>query len=46
MPSLYCWHCPQYNEAKGHMIKCDGCFERVEQGLDPVCVGSLFYVIP
>ncbi|OBU18441.1 dimethylsulfoxide reductase, chain B [Photobacterium aquimaris] len=31
---------PQYNEAKGHMTKCDGCFERVEQGLDPVCVGS------
>ncbi|WP_028864827.1 DMSO/selenate family reductase complex B subunit [Psychromonas aquimarina] len=31
---------PQYNEEKGHMTKCDGCFERVEQGMQPVCVGS------
>ncbi|MCG3733565.1 dimethyl sulfoxide reductase subunit B [Vibrio cincinnatiensis] len=31
---------PQYNEEKGHMTKCDGCYERVEQGLEPICVGS------
>lgn len=31
---------PQYNEEKGHMTKCDGCYQRVEQGLEPICVGS------
>ncbi|MBB1312054.1 DMSO/selenate family reductase complex B subunit [Aliivibrio logei] len=31
---------PQYNEEKGHMTKCDGCYERVGQGLEPICVGS------
>ena len=28
---------PQYNEAKGRMTKCDGCFERVEVGKKPIC---------
>lgn len=31
---------PQYSEEKGHMTKCDGCYERVGQGLEPVCVTS------
>ena len=31
---------PQYNEEKGHMTKCDGCYERVAAGLEPICVGS------
>ncbi|MGR6981141.1 DMSO/selenate family reductase complex B subunit [Testudinibacter sp. P27/CKL/0425] len=31
---------PQYNEEKGRMTKCDGCFERVEVGKKPMCVES------
>lgn len=31
---------PQYSEAKGHMTKCNGCNERVENGLKPICVES------
>ncbi|MFI3245187.1 MAG: DMSO/selenate family reductase complex B subunit [Ferrimonas sp.] len=31
---------PQMDHAKGHMTKCDGCFERLERGLKPVCVES------
>lgn len=31
---------PQYNKEKGHMTKCDGCYERVSQNLEPICVGS------
>ncbi|PSU35855.1 DMSO/selenate family reductase complex B subunit [Photobacterium lutimaris] len=31
---------PQYNADKGHMTKCDGCYERVGQGLEPICVSS------
>lgn len=31
---------PQYNARKGHMTKCDGCYERVAEGLKPVCVES------
>lgn len=31
---------PQYNEEKGHMTKCDGCYERVEAGKKPICVES------
>lgn len=31
---------PQYDKEKGHMTKCDGCYERVAESLDPICVGS------
>ncbi|MBY6188507.1 dimethylsulfoxide reductase subunit B [Marinobacter hydrocarbonoclasticus] len=31
---------PQYDKAKGHMTKCDGCFERIDMGLKPICVES------
>jgi anaerobic dimethyl sulfoxide reductase subunit B len=31
---------PQYSAVKGHMTKCDGCYERVAAGLKPVCVGA------
>ncbi|KAB2825929.1 dimethylsulfoxide reductase subunit B [Aliivibrio finisterrensis] len=31
---------PQYNAEKGHMTKCDGCYERVAEGLQPICVDS------
>ncbi|MGI9276341.1 MAG: DMSO/selenate family reductase complex B subunit [Endozoicomonas sp.] len=31
---------PQYDAEKKHMTKCDGCFERVEEGKQPICVGS------
>lgn len=31
---------PQYNAASGRMTKCDGCRDRVADGLKPVCVES------
>ncbi|WP_176208147.1 4Fe-4S dicluster domain-containing protein, partial [Salmonella enterica] len=31
---------PQYNSAKGHMTKCDGCYDRVADGKKPICVES------
>jgi len=31
---------PQYNAAKGHMTKCDGCHSRVAEGKKPICVES------
>lgn len=43
-----CRHCesacpygaPQYNAEKNHMTKCDGCYERVGEGKQPICVES------
>ncbi|MFA0724765.1 4Fe-4S dicluster domain-containing protein, partial [Vibrio sp. 10N.222.49.E5] len=43
-----CQHCsnacpygaPQYNAKKGHMTKCDGCYQRVSEGKQPICVES------
>ncbi|QXL78082.1 DMSO/selenate family reductase complex B subunit [Proteus mirabilis] len=31
---------PQFDEKKKLMSKCDGCYERVAQGMKPVCVES------
>ncbi len=31
---------PQYSHEKKHMTKCDGCYDRVEQGKNPICVES------
>lgn len=31
---------PQYSEEKKHMTKCDGCFERIDEGKQPICVES------
>lgn len=31
---------PQYDEEKHVMSKCNGCLDRLEQGLNPVCVDS------
>ena len=31
---------PQFDEVKGHMTKCDGCYERVAEGKKPICVES------
>lgn len=31
---------PQFDPAKKVMRKCDGCFDRLEQGLHPICVDS------
>ncbi|SMY15942.1 Anaerobic dimethyl sulfoxide reductase chain B [Photobacterium aquimaris] len=36
----YPYGAPQYSKEKGHMTKCDGCFERVAEGLMPICVDS------
>ncbi|MEJ6123883.1 dimethylsulfoxide reductase subunit B [Vibrio sp. 2-Bac 85] len=43
-----CQHCsnacpygaPQFNKEAGHMTKCDGCYERVAEGKQPMCVES------
>lgn len=31
---------PQFNKHSGHMNKCDGCIDRLDAGLEPICVGS------
>lgn len=31
---------PQFDQAKGVMTKCDGCFDRIEKGRLPICVDS------
>ncbi|HAY7096746.1 TPA: DMSO reductase like molybdoenzyme iron-sulfur subunit YnfG, partial [Shigella sonnei] len=31
---------PQYNAEKGHMTKCDGCYSRVAEGKQPICIES------
>ncbi|MDL0088974.1 DMSO/selenate family reductase complex B subunit [Campylobacter gastrosuis] len=31
---------PQFNKKSGHMNKCDGCIDRIDEGKSPVCVGS------
>lgn len=38
------WSCPyetpQYNEKEGKVSKCDGCFDLIDKGENPVCVDS------
>lgn len=31
---------PQFNSDAGHMTKCNGCKERLDEGEDPICVAS------
>jgi anaerobic dimethyl sulfoxide reductase subunit B (iron-sulfur subunit) len=32
------YNAPKVDREKGHSVKCDGCQNRVAQGLDPICV--------
>lgn len=32
------YNVPKVDRAKGHSVKCDGCAERVAEGLAPICV--------
>jgi Fe-S-cluster-containing dehydrogenase component len=34
------WKVPQWDEASGRVVKCDGCYERVMQGSEPACVAG------
>lgn len=34
------WKVPQWDEACGKVIKCDGCMDRVDQGQEPACVAG------
>ncbi len=34
------YNVPKVDRSKGHSVKCDGCYERVSQGLRPICVES------
>jgi anaerobic dimethyl sulfoxide reductase subunit B (iron-sulfur subunit) len=37
--SLACpYDAPQYDPRKGQMTKCNGCYERLDEGLKPICV--------
>ena len=39
--SMACpYDAPQYNSRLGHMTKCNGCLERFDLGLNPICVQS------
>ncbi|SUT95303.1 DMSO/selenate family reductase complex B subunit [Actinobacillus lignieresii] len=39
--SMACpYDAPQYSVSKGHMTKCDGCYSRVKDGQQPICVES------
>lgn len=31
---------PQFNHKTGHMSKCDGCYDRLKEGKNPMCVDS------
>ena len=32
------YNAPQYDPCKGHMTKCNGCHERLAEGMNPICV--------
>lgn len=32
------YHAPRFDEASAHVVKCDGCFDRVKAGKTPICV--------
>lgn len=34
------WRVPQWDEASGKVVKCDGCMDRVAAGLAPACVAG------
>ena len=34
------YNVPKVDRSKGHSVKCDGCADRVAQGLKPICVES------
>ncbi|CZE45940.1 DMSO/selenate family reductase complex B subunit [Campylobacter geochelonis] len=31
---------PQYDKKSGHMSKCNGCLERIDENLEPICTAS------
>ncbi|MDO4502385.1 MAG: 4Fe-4S binding protein [Coriobacteriia bacterium] len=34
------YNSPEVDREVGHSVKCDGCADRVSQGLEPICVGA------
>ena len=34
------YNAPQYDPRKGNMTKCNGCYERLAEGMKPICVDA------
>ncbi len=34
------YNAPKVDREVGHSVKCNGCADRVKEGLDPICVGA------